>query len=125
MNARTRNAGETAPLPGLEPEEVSGDLAGGIGARRTKRRILGDRQLPGRDLAVDISAADREHPFHSDFDRRLEHVQRAFGVDSKRLDRSPPRAADIGPARQVVDDLGPHPFEQAWTAPASVMSTPP
>ena len=48
----------------------------------------------------------------ADVGGRLEHVERALGVGPEGLDRCLPRSAHVGPAGQVVDDLGPHPADQ-------------
>jgi hypothetical protein len=98
---------QAAAQPRLEGQEVGRHLRGGVRAGRPERRVLGEGQLVLLDPAVHVGAADGEHAVHADLGGGEEHVERALGVGPERLDRRPPAATHVGPAGQVVDDVGP------------------
>ena len=78
--------------------------------------VLGQRQLAQRHPAVDVGAAHRQHPLDAGADARLQHVQRALGVDPEGVARDAPRAADVAQPGQVVDGVGPHAADEVGPA---------
>ena len=114
--------GEAPAQPGLEAEEVGRHLRCRVGAGRPQRRVLGERQL---GLGRPCRTRRRWRPTAPARPRRRrppKHVERALGVGAEGLDRRPPRATHVGPAGQVVDDLGPHRPRARPVDAASVMS---
>ncbi|CAB4925689.1 unannotated protein [freshwater metagenome] len=98
---------KTETQPGLESQLVCGDLARRVGSDRTKWGFFIDREIRWINPAVDVSAADCEHPWGAVRDARLEQIQRSSGIDLETLARRIPRSADIAPAGEVVHDIGP------------------
>ncbi len=93
----------------LVGQQILGGFAHCIGVDRPERRVLIDRQVRGRNKAVDLVAAgNQDQGILFEPQRCLEQMQLRQDIGLERVRRVGERTRDVRLAGEVHDNLGPH-----------------